>query len=61
MLAPTGFRAAGGAGEGNVSRKRAAIATVVGNALEWFDFAIYAFLATSIAKNFFRARTKRLL
>ena len=35
--------------------RRAAIATVVGNSLEWFDFATYAFLATIIAKYFFPA------
>lgn len=36
-------------------RLRAAFATVVGNSLEWFDFAVYAFFATVIAKNFFPA------
>ncbi|WP_106854365.1 MFS transporter [Caballeronia novacaledonica] len=29
------------------------VATSVGNALEWFDIAIYAFFAVYIAKNFF--------
>lgn len=29
------------------------LATSVGNALEWFDIAIYAFFAVHIAKNFF--------
>lgn len=34
-------------------RKRAVVATVLGNSLEWFDFAVYAFFAAIIAKNFF--------
>ena len=33
--------------------KKAAFSTVVGNALEWFDFATYAFFATVIARQFF--------
>lgn len=36
-------------------RARAVWATVVGNALEWFDFAAYAFLAALIGKHFFPA------
>lgn len=31
------------------------VATSVGNALEWFDIAIYAFFAVHIARNFFPA------
>jgi len=34
-------------------RRRAVVATVLGNSLEWFDFAVYAFFAAIIAKNFF--------
>jgi MHS family proline/betaine transporter-like MFS transporter len=34
---------------------RAIAATVVGNVLEWYDFVVYSFLATIIAKNFFPA------
>ena len=34
-------------------RKRAVTAAVFGNVLEWYDFAIYAFMATLIAKKFF--------
>ncbi|SAK95985.1 membrane protein [Caballeronia hypogeia] len=33
--------------------KKAAFSTVVGNALEWFDFASYAFFATIISRQFF--------
>lgn len=33
--------------------KKAAFSTVVGNALEWFDFASYAFFASIIANHFF--------
>jgi len=36
-------------------RFRAVAATVVGNVLEWFDFAAYAFFATVIARHFFPA------
>lgn len=33
--------------------RRAVSAAVVGNVLEWYDFAVYGYLATIIAKNFF--------
>ncbi|MGW4478744.1 MFS transporter [Rhodococcus triatomae] len=33
--------------------KRAVKATMLGNAMEWFDFGIYAYLATTIGKVFF--------
>jgi metabolite-proton symporter len=33
--------------------RRAVTAAVVGNVLEWYDFAVYAFVAVYIAKNFF--------
>jgi MHS family proline/betaine transporter-like MFS transporter len=33
--------------------RKAVRGAAVGNAVEWFDFAIYGFLATYIAKNFF--------
>lgn len=36
-------------------RTRAVAAAVVGNVLEWYDFAVYAFMATVIAKRFFPA------
>src|SRR5262249_56331051 len=32
---------------------KAVSAAVVGNVLEWYDFAVYAFVAGIIAKNFF--------
>ena len=35
--------------------KRAVAAAVVGNLLEWYDFAVYAYMATIIAKKFFPA------
>ncbi len=34
-------------------RASAVIATLVGNTLEWFDFAVYAFFAVVIARTFF--------
>jgi MFS transporter, MHS family, proline/betaine transporter len=37
----------------SLARRRALGAAVIGNVLEWYDFAIYAFLATVIAKKFF--------
>ncbi|PRX42634.1 sugar transport protein [Planifilum fimeticola] len=33
--------------------KRAVLATSVGNAMEWFDFGIYSYLAVTIGKVFF--------
>ena len=33
--------------------RRAVTGASIGNAVEWFDFAIYGFLATFIAANFF--------
>lgn len=36
------------------SQKRALIAGSVGNFIEWYEFAVYGFLATIIAQNFFR-------
>jgi MFS transporter, MHS family, proline/betaine transporter len=34
-------------------RTRAVIATAIGNALEWFDFVIFGFMAPTMAKVFF--------
>jgi len=34
-------------------RRRAILATVLGNGLEWFDFTVYSFFAVIIAKLFF--------
>ena len=36
-------------------KKRALIAAIIGNALEWYDFIVYGFLAVFIAKQFFPA------
>ncbi|MFS2222598.1 MFS transporter [Pantoea sp. B65] len=36
------------------AQKRALIAGSVGNFIEWYEFAVYGFLATIIARNFFR-------
>ncbi|RVW05519.1 MFS transporter [Rhodococcus xishaensis] len=33
--------------------KRAVMATMLGNAMEWFDFGVYAYLATTIGQVFF--------
>jgi MHS family proline/betaine transporter-like MFS transporter len=35
--------------------RRAVTAAVVGNVLEWYDFAVYAYMATVVAKKFFPA------
>ena len=40
----------------NPQARRAILAAVVGNVLEWYDFAVYAYMATIIAKQFFPAR-----
>ena len=36
------------------AHKRALIAGSIGNFIEWYEFAVYGFLATVIAKNFFQ-------
>ena len=36
------------------ARKRALIAGSIGNFIEWYEFAVYGFLATAIAHNFFQ-------
>ena len=38
-----------------VSRTRQVVAAVSGNALEWYDFIVYGFLASIIARQFFPA------
>jgi MHS family proline/betaine transporter-like MFS transporter len=53
------MEAGGRAGEGSVPRaeegavRKAVTAAAIGNAVEWFDFAVYGFLATYIGANFF--------
>ena len=42
-------------------RKRALIAGSVGNFIEWYEFAVYGFLATLIAENFFRLQGESAL
>lgn len=32
---------------------RALVAGSIGNFIEWYEFAVYGFLATAMAKNFF--------
>ena len=34
-------------------QRRAVMAAAIGNAVEWYDFVIYAFLSQTIAKLFF--------
>jgi len=36
-------------------RRRAIVAGIVGNTLEWYDFGVYGFLATILARQFFPA------
>ncbi|SDV48067.1 MFS transporter [Chitinasiproducens palmae] len=35
------------------TRRHAVVATLIGNALEWFDFTVYSFFAVVIARKFF--------
>jgi MHS family proline/betaine transporter-like MFS transporter len=37
----------------NKKTRQAVSAAVIGNVLEWYDFAVYAYVAVYIAKNFF--------
>src|SRR5579859_5827317 len=39
--------------EDRTARRRAIVATVLGNGFEWFDFMVYGFFAIIIAKLFF--------
>ena len=41
---------------GTSSVRRAIIAGIVGNVMEWYDFAIYGYFATVIGRNFFPAK-----
>jgi MFS transporter, MHS family, proline/betaine transporter len=43
------------AAELHAGRRQAIGAAIIGNILEWYDFSIYAFVATIIAKRFFPA------
>ena len=38
-----------------ISGRRAVVAAVLGNTLEWYDFAVYGFMATILAGHFFPA------
>ena len=38
----------------SASRNRSLLAGSVGNFIEWYEFAVYGFLAPVIAQNFFR-------
>ncbi len=42
-----------------VTLRKVAAAAAVGNFVEWFDFAVYGFLATVIAAQFFRRVCRR--
>jgi MFS transporter, MHS family, proline/betaine transporter len=35
------------------------IATSIGNALEWYDIAVYGYFAVYVSKAFFRTTTQR--
>src|SRR5262245_35845847 len=35
------------------SARRTALAGLIGNVLEWFDFAVYGYFATAIGRQFF--------
>lgn len=41
--------------------RRALVAGSVGNFIEWYEFAIYGFLATLIAQNFFQLQGESAL
>lgn len=38
---------------GRAQRRRAVVATTIGNTMEWFDFVMFGFMATTMAKVFF--------
>ncbi|MEB3275886.1 MAG: MFS transporter [Cyanobacteriota bacterium] len=41
-------------------RRRAALAALLGNALEWYDFAVYGYVASDLGKAFFPAEVPAL-
>ncbi len=48
-------------GPGETSATRAVVAGVVGNVIEWYDFAVYAYLAKVISSEFFSSSSSALL
>lgn len=44
-----------------LSHKKALLAGAVGNFIEWYEFAVYGFLATVIAENVFRLQGESTL
>ena len=55
MVDSTMPAAPGAAAQLRAGQRQAIGAAVIGNILEWYDFSIYAFVATIIAKRFFPA------
>ena len=49
---------AGSTETANDDRRRVAVAGIVGNVLEWYDFALYGYLATVFADQFFPSDDK---
>ena len=47
------LRANEGAGVSSATRRRVVVASFIGNFVEWFDYAVYGYLATTIAVVFF--------
>lgn len=43
------------------NRKNAVIAGYVGNVIEWYDFALYGFMASILSQLFFQVTMKSLL
>ena len=43
--------------EASQSAARTAMAGLIGNVLEWFDFAVYGYFASDIGRLIWRART----
>jgi MHS family proline/betaine transporter-like MFS transporter len=53
--APDAVRIAEPSFPDEAKRRRAIVAGIIGNTLEWYDFGVYGFLATVLAKQFFPA------
>ncbi|MEO8851633.1 MAG: MFS transporter [Allobranchiibius sp.] len=52
-------RANDGEGVTSATRRRVVIASFIGNFVEWFDYAVYGYLATTIAVVFFPSGNKK--
>ena len=44
---------------GSDTRRKVILAGLIGNVMEWFDFAVYGYFASIIGTHFFHRETRR--